>query len=150
MDQQVKRKFTPQTMVSYQNACKLNSYLVRAKLYPVEREVGLCKCNGKHCEVCKNVLETYTFAFSNGQTTYKTNHKFDCNEKYLVYLITCKKCLNQCVGQIIDIFRSRWNNYKNSFRKFDKLEDCMQRRLYKHFQLPHHTGFFARYRCYYH
>ena len=120
MDQQVKRKFTPQTMVSYQNACKLNSYLVRAKLYPVEREVGLCKCNGKHCEVCENVLETYTFAFSNGQTTYKTNHKFDCNEKYLVYLITCKKCLNHCVGQIIDIFRSRWNHYKNSSRKFDK------------------------------
>ena len=120
MDQQVKRKFTPQTMASDWSACKLSSYLVRTKLYSIEREVGLCKCYGKHCEVCKIVLETYTFAFSNGQTTYKINHEFDCNEKYLVYLIICNKCLNQCVGQIIDIFRSRWNHYKDSFRKFDK------------------------------
>ena len=55
MDQEVKRIFTPQPMVSYWNARKLSSYLVRAKLYPMERKVGSCKCNGKRCEVCKNV-----------------------------------------------------------------------------------------------
>ena len=59
---------------------KLISYLVRAKLYPIERKVGSCKYNGKRCKVCKNVLETDTFIYSNDQTTYKTNHKFDCNE----------------------------------------------------------------------
>ena len=48
-------------MVSYRSACNLSSYLVRAKLYPTERKVGSCKCNGKHCEVCKYVLETDTF-----------------------------------------------------------------------------------------
>ena len=30
--------------------------------------------------MCKNVLETDTFICSNDQTTYKTYHKFDCNE----------------------------------------------------------------------
>ena len=59
---------------------KLISYLVRAKLYPIERKVGSCKYNGKRCKVCKYVLETDTFIYSNDQTTYKTNHKFDCNE----------------------------------------------------------------------
>ena len=58
MDQEVKKTFAPQPMVSYQSARKLSSYLVRAKLYPIERKVGLCKSNGKRCEVCKNVLET--------------------------------------------------------------------------------------------
>ena len=38
------------------------------------------------------------------------------------------------------MFRSRWNNYKDNSRKFDRGEDCMQRQLYKHFQLPGHTG----------
>ena len=56
MDQEVKRTFSPQTMVSYRSARKLSSYLVRAKLYPIERRVGSCKRNGKRCEVCKNVL----------------------------------------------------------------------------------------------
>ena len=39
------------------------------------------------------------------------------------------------------MFRSRWNNYKDNSRKFDKVEDCMQRNLYENFQLPGHTGF---------
>ena len=51
VDQEVKRTFTPQPMVSYRIARKFSIYLVRAKLYPIERKVGSCKCNGKRCEV---------------------------------------------------------------------------------------------------
>ena len=39
------------------------------------------------------------------------------------------------------MFRLGWHNYKDNFRKFDRREDCMQRHLYEHFQLPGHTGF---------
>ena len=35
LDQEAKSTFTPQPMVSYRNARKLRSYLVRAKLYPI-------------------------------------------------------------------------------------------------------------------
>ena len=94
-------------MVSYRSACKLSSYLVRAKLHRIERKVRSCKCNGKRCEVCKNVLETDTFTCSNDQITCKINHKFDCNGKCLLYLITCNKCLKQYIGQTVDIFRLR-------------------------------------------
>ena len=89
----------------------------------------------------KNVLETDTFTCSNDQTTYKINHKVDCNEKCLVYLTACNKCLKQYTGQIVDIFRLRWNNYEDNSRKFDRGKDCMQRHLYEHFQVPGHTGF---------
>ena len=109
-------------MVSYWSARKLSGYLVWAKLYPIESEVGSCKCNGESCEVCKNVLETDKFTCSNDQTTYKMNHKLDCNEKCLVHLITCNKCLKQYVGQTVGMFRSRWNNYKDHSRKYDRGE----------------------------
>ena len=141
MDPEVKGIFTPQPMVSDRSARKLSSYYVRAKLHPIERKVGSCKCKGKRCEVCKNVLETDTFTCINDQTTYKINRKFDCNERCLVYLITCNKCLKQYVGQTVDMFRSRWNNYKHNSRKFDRGEDRTQRYLYEHFQLPCHPGF---------
>ena len=134
MDQEIKRTFTPQPMVSYWSARKLSNYLVRGKLYPIERKVGSCKCNGKRCEVCINVLETDTFICSNDQTTYKIKHRFDCNEK-------CYKCLKQYVGQTVHMFGSRCNNYKDNSRKLDRGEDCTQRHLYEHFQLPGHTGF---------
>ena len=69
MGQEVKRTFTPQPIVSYRSTRMLSSYLVGAKLYPVERKVGPCKCNGKRCEVCKYVLEIDTFTCSDIQTT---------------------------------------------------------------------------------
>ena len=52
--------FTPVPMFSYRSATKLSSYLVRAKLYPIDRILGSKDC-GKKCEVCVNVCETYFF-----------------------------------------------------------------------------------------
>ena len=149
MDQEVERPFTTQPMVSYRSVHKLNSYLVRAKLYPIEGKVGSCKCKGKCCKVCENILETDTFTCSDDQTTYKINHKFDCNENFLVYQLTCSKCLKQHVGKTVDMSRSRWNNYKDNSRKFDRGEDCMQRHRYEHFQPPCQTGF-LQHTCYPH
>ena len=52
------------------------------------------------------------FVCNNDQRSYKINHSFDCNEKCLICLLTCNCCQKQYVGQTIDIFRNRWNNYK--------------------------------------
>ena len=40
MNEEAKNIFTPGPMISFRNARKLSSYLVRAKLYPIERTVG--------------------------------------------------------------------------------------------------------------
>ena len=58
MDQEAQRVFTPRPMITFLSAWKLSSYLVRAKLYPLEGNVGSCKCYRKRCEVCDNVTET--------------------------------------------------------------------------------------------
>ena len=54
MDQEIKNVFTKR----FCSARKLSSYLVRTKLYPIERIVGSHKCKGKRCEVRSNVQET--------------------------------------------------------------------------------------------
>ena len=61
MNQEVKNVFTPRPIVSYRSAWKISSYLVRAKLYPLERKVGSEKCRKSRCEVCLNIQETNTF-----------------------------------------------------------------------------------------
>ena len=48
MNVEVKQTFTPVPMVSYRSSRKLSSYLVTAKLYPIERIVGSKGC-GKKC-----------------------------------------------------------------------------------------------------
>ena len=46
-DQEVERVFTPGPMASFRSARKISSYLVRAKLYPLERYVGSFECGGR-------------------------------------------------------------------------------------------------------
>ena len=55
MNDGVKKAFTTVPMMSFQGERKLSSYLVRAKLFPIERSTGSFKCNGKRCQVCINV-----------------------------------------------------------------------------------------------
>ena len=141
MVQEVKKLFTPKPMVSFRRARKLSSYLVRAKLYPLKRKVGSFDCKGKGCQTCLNVNETDSFASSVAKEEYKINHSFNCNEKYLIYLLTCKVCLKQYVGQTVDEFRLRWNNYKSNNRKHQRLEPCMQEHLFEHFNEEGRHGF---------
>ena len=55
MNQKVKNIFTPEPIVSCRSARKICSYLVRAKLYPVERKFSSEKCGKSRCEVCLNI-----------------------------------------------------------------------------------------------
>ena len=52
-----------------------------------------------------------TFTIAVPGETYIINHKFNCNDKCLVYLLTYN-CCKKYGGQTIDEFRCRSNNYK--------------------------------------
>ena len=139
MNEEAKKVFTPGPMISFRSARKLSSYLVREKLYPIERTVRLFKCNGKRCQTCLNVNETDTFTSTTTGKMYKINHQLNCNNKCLVYLL--KVCLKQYVGQTVEDFRLRWNNYKSKDRKYQKIESCMQQHLFEHCNSEEHHCF---------
>ena len=101
------------------------------------------KCKSKRCQVFNNTTEADSIACNNEQTSFNINHRFDCNERCLICLITCNRCLKQYVGQTANEFRQRWNNYKDKARTFVRGEHCMQRHLYEHFYLPGHSGFLS-------
>ena len=60
MSYESKALFSPGPMVSFRSAHRISSYLVGAKLYPLERCVGSRQCKKCRCEVCTNVTETET------------------------------------------------------------------------------------------
>ena len=60
------------------------------------------------------------FIVTYDRRSYKINHRFDCNEKCLIYLLACNCCQERYVGQTADTFMNRWNNYKDNPRKFDR------------------------------
>ena len=128
-------------MLSFRSARKLSSYLVRAKLYPLKRKVGSFKCTSKKCQACLNVNEMDSFANSVTKEECKSNHCFNCNEKCLIYFLTCKVCLKQYFGQTVDEFSLRWNSYKSNNRNHQLLESCMQEYLFEHFNEEEHDRF---------
>ena len=103
--------------MSFRNARELSGYLVRVKLHSLERRVISYKCRSSRCQVCRNIIQVDMFICSNDQRSYKINSSFDCNEKCLIYLLTCNCCQEQYVVKTKDIFRSRWSDYKDNARK---------------------------------
>ena len=100
-DEFVKRLFTPPPMVSYRSARKQSSYLVRVKFYPLERKRS------------SNIEDTNTFTSTvTGGESFKINHHLFCNDKCLIYLLTCKVCKKKYTRKTADRFRLRWNKYK--------------------------------------
>ena len=103
--------------------------------------MGSFKCNKPRCEVCINVIETDTFTSTVTGESFKINHKFNCDDRCLIYLLTCNQCRKQYVGQTVDSFRFRWNNYKCNCYKHAIGESAKQQHLYNHFMLEDHTLF---------
>ena len=94
MNEEVRKTFSPGPMVSFRSARKLSSYLVRAKLYPLQRKVGSSKCDKRRCEVCNNVTDTSIFSSTVIGDTFKINHSLNCDDRCLIYLVTCKYVTN--------------------------------------------------------
>ena len=88
--------------------------------------VCVCVC------VCVCFCETYTFSSTVTGETFKVSHKLNCDDKCLIYLLTCECCGKQYVGETTGEFRFRWNNFTCNDTKYAKNEDCFQEILYRH------------------
>ena len=55
--------------------------------------------------------------------------------------MTCKVCKKQYAGKTVDRFRLRWNDYKESDRKFLIGEEIKQKSLHEHFLSDSHQSF---------
>ena len=84
----VNKMFQSGAMVSFRSRRNLSNYIVRAKIYPIERKTGSCKYKGNRHQVCLNVSETETFTSTVTHVSYKIDHSFDTNDKCLIYLLT--------------------------------------------------------------
>ena len=74
---------------------------------------------------------------------HKINHSFDCNNKCLIYLLSCKSCSKQYVGNTTNHFRSKWNNYTSDVRKVENsnMKNVKQKFFQSHFLQCDHQGF---------
>ena len=60
-DEEVEKVFSPPPAASYTSARKIKDYIVRSKLYPLERNVGCGGFGNRRSQVCNNMKVTDIF-----------------------------------------------------------------------------------------
>ena len=106
-DEEVQKVLSPPPTVSYRSARKIKDYVAKSKLYPLERKVGCGGCGNSRCQVCKNIKVIDTFDSFTTKKSYKINHKFDYNDKCLIYFFSYRTCGKQYTGNTTNRFRYR-------------------------------------------
>ena len=130
---QVENIFTPLPFVSFREGFSLRKHLVRAKVYLLLHECGSSGCNKGRCQTCLNVKNTDAFQSFVTKESYKVNHKFDCDNKCIFYLFSCKTCGLQYVGPTVEKFRFIGDNYKNCQREAAPGDTPPQSLFHQHF-----------------
>lgn len=94
---------------------------------------GMYKCISNKCRACNYVTCNANFQSSSNKRNFKIGNKFTCKSSNLVYLITCKKCNLQYVGQTGRTLADRINDHLSSIRTKKTKPIAL------HFNLPDHS-----------
>jgi hypothetical protein len=96
---------------------------------------GFSPCNSTRCFTCKqnttsqNTFKSYTYG-----NTYKIHDNLSCNSKNIIYLISCKKCNLQYVGETERELRQRTTDHRSNIRT-NKITP-----IGRHFNSTNHTS----------
>ena len=141
LSKKCKDTFALKPIISYRRPKNLGDNLVRAAL-PTDPKntntapttLGRCKNANPFCIYCprKNMSPQYTSSYTNRSYTGPTNYK--CGVRNVVYLITCRKCNIQYVGQAYRTYRE-WISEHLGYIRRKKVDQATG----KHFNLPGHT-----------
>ena len=114
-----KNAFPHPPVIAYKRNASLRDLLVHSELpenKPSDQQpTGIHKCNHPRCLTCSFLQEgqtSYTF-FTTKETREITNY-ISCHSKNLIYLIQCKKCHCQYIGETKRQLNERFGEHRRS------------------------------------
>ena len=124
-------------ITAYRRPKNLGDLLVRAVLKPIEENTthpGNYPCNSRRCKTCPNINPQDTFQSTTNGRSFRVRTSATCKTKNLVYLIQCKQCKKQYVGETQNPLHTRLNGHRSDIntKKVDKP-------VAAHFNLPGHS-----------
>ena len=131
----MKEIFGEQPIVAFRRPKNIKNHLVRAKIN-TDRTTnpGTFKCGHGGCRICKDYMpETNIFRSSTTGITYNIHQKLNCNSRNVIYLLTCKTCGIQYVGETSTRFRERMNNHKSA------INNAYDNSVARHYNSPGHS-----------
>jgi hypothetical protein len=73
-------------------------------------------CKTTRCKCCNYITSNTTFSNQTNQINYLFNSDMNCSSFNLIYLISCKKCKLQYIGETGMTLRNRLNNHLSCIR----------------------------------
>lgn len=74
------------------------------------------KCNRPRCLCCSHIIVGSSFSASNSKSVHYVDRDYDCCSSNILYLITCRRCKAQYVGQTSQQLKDRLNNHRSDIR----------------------------------
>ena len=133
--------FTEPPMVVYRRNTNLSDKLVRAKLKthtPTNNNTGYnnpCRATRAFCHICPKNDQSLQYTSSYTGRHY-TGVKYTCETRNVVYLLTCRKCKKQYVGQTYRTYKTRINEHYGYIKRKD-----LNTASGRHFSQPGHSKF---------
>ena len=112
-------------MVAFRRPKNQRDLLIRAELKnsgPPSTQTGNYQCQDKRCHTCKIIIEKNTFTSKINGRKHNVHYTFTCKTRNLVYLIQCKKCGLQYIGETENPLHIRNNGHRSDIntRKTEK------------------------------
>ena len=104
----VKSKYSSYTSLKSQNTEGNNQSL--------KSQFKTTKCTLEKCLCCNSTIETNQFHSTNTKQTFTIKYNMNCNTSSIIYLITCKKCHIQYVGQTTRALKDRLTDHRSNIK----------------------------------
>ena len=122
--QRLKQAIPNPPLVSFRRPRNLRNLLVRAGVStPAPPTLNSnTPCNSRQCKCCKEIETCNIFKSNNTGRQYNIKAAITCKSKSLVYLISCRKCGLQYIGETENPLHIRMNGHRSDIRtkKLDK------------------------------
>ena len=96
-------------------------------------------CNRRRCSHCNSIVTDSEFSSSVTNESFSLKCSANCSSKDVIYLITCKKCKKQYVGQTHQQVSKRMNSHRFDVRNYDESCSSYSSNVAIHFNNNQHT-----------
>ena len=124
-------------LVAFRRPKNLRDLLVRAKLETsvLPTNTGNIPCGRRRCKCCYEIMTTSSFRSHNTGRRYNIRSNITCKSRNLVYLISCKRCGLQYVGETENPLHIRMNGHRSDIRT-----KRLEKPVAAHFSQPDHSA----------
>jgi tripartite motif-containing protein 2/3 len=106
-------------LASYLVSSKVKSKLKESKEVEADLNIkhGFKLCNSSRCLTCRyHATEKDSFISNSYGGVFKIKDALNCGSKNIIYLVTCKKCNLQYVGETSRALRDRTTDHRSNIR----------------------------------